>query len=224
MGTDDKPEGTGGKRSDVPPKFKETSFSCPNCGVYAFQFWTELKQIDYQGNPKDTDATISKCHRCDSQMLWWKGSIVAPAITTAPFHHAETPEAVRNIYEEARGVFETSPRASAALLRLALETLCGELGHGGKSIDKAIGAMVADGLGIQVQRALDVVRVIGNNAVHPGKIDLNDDRETAIALFALINFVVERMIAEPKKIDELFEALPEGARDAIDRRDSSGGA
>jgi hypothetical protein len=38
-----------------------------------------------------------------------------------------------------------------------------------------------------VQQSLDIVRVIGNDAVHPGQIDLTDDIETATKLFVLIN-------------------------------------
>jgi len=38
---------------------------------------------------------------------------------------------------------------------------------------------------------MDSLRVIGNNAVHPGEMDLTDDTEAASALFNLLNFVVE---------------------------------
>ena len=66
---------------------------------------------------------------------------------------------------------------------------------------------------------MDVLRVIGNNAVHPGQIDLKDDKAVAMKLFQLLNLIVERRISVPKQIDELFEGLPPGAKDAIERRD-----
>jgi len=66
---------------------------------------------------------------------------------------------------------------------------------------------------------LDVVRVIGNNAVHPGEISIDDNPEIAQALFGLINVIVENRIAEPKRIEALYASLPEGARNAIERRD-----
>lgn len=208
-------------KSITPAKFKEQSFNCPICGVYSIHFWNNLKEVKYDGSIIDTKAVKSSCHKCDSEILWWDGSIVAPPITTAPFHHDDMPDEVKLVFEEARSTFEVSPRSSAALLRLCLQILCDGLGYKQRKLDDAIGAMVKNGLSVQVQQALDIVRVVGNNAVHPGQININDNRDTAVALFALINFTVERMISEPKKIDALFQALPEGAREAIHRRDAN---
>ena len=69
---------------------------------------------------------------------------------------------------------------------------------------------------------MDVVRVIGNNAVHPGQIELRDDRATAEKLFALVNLIAERMISEPRHVEAMFNSLPEGARRLIERRDGPG--
>jgi len=65
---------------------------------------------------------------------------------------------------------------------------------------------------------LDIVRVIGNEAVHPGVIDLNDDRETASQLLILINSIADQMISHPKKVEELYGKLPENKREAIEKR------
>jgi len=62
--------------------------------------------------------------------------------------------------------------------------------------------------------------VIGNNAVHPGQIDLRDDRAIAESLFRLLNLVAEKMISEPKHVDEVYAALPEEALKAIGNRDA----
>jgi hypothetical protein len=75
---------------------------------------------------------------------------------------------------------------------------------------------VKKGLEPQVQQALDIVRVIGNNAVHPGEITVNDNRDTATTLFGLVNLIVESQIARPKQIGALFDALPSGALNAIE--------
>ncbi len=76
-----------------------------------------------------------------------------------------------------------------------------------------------DGLNPRVQKALDAVRVFGNEAVHPGQIDMRDDRATAETLFRLLNLVAEKMISEPKHVDEVYNSLPEEKRAAIKLRD-----
>ncbi|MBZ0112185.1 MAG: hypothetical protein K8J08_06985, partial [Thermoanaerobaculia bacterium] len=69
-----------------------------------------------------------------------------------------------------------------------------------------------------VQMSLDVVRVIGNESVHPGEINLADDRGTALKLFELVNLVGEQMISHPKMARELYENLPEAKKAAIEDR------
>ena len=73
---------------------------------------------------------------------------------------------------------------------------------------------------MEIQQALDVVRVVGNNAVHPGAIDLDDSPETVSALFLLINAIADRMITQRKKVAELYGALPASVREAITKRDT----
>jgi hypothetical protein len=73
-----------------------------------------------------------------------------------------------------------------------------------------------------VQKALDVERVTGNNAVHPGQIDTNDV-DIASSLFPLVNVIVEYMIDMPNRISGLYEALPDSAKNAIGKRGSKQG-
>jgi hypothetical protein len=60
---------------------------------------------------------------------------------------------------------------------------------------------------------------LGNNAVHPGQIDLRDDRQAAYSLFSIVNVIVEAMISQPKHIDDMYSKLPQEARDKIEKRD-----
>ncbi|WP_208459184.1 DUF4145 domain-containing protein [Burkholderia pyrrocinia] len=122
-------------------------------------------------------------------------------------------------FEEARSISKPSPRGAAALLRPVIEKLVKELGEQGDNINAMIGDLVAKGLPVQVQQALDSVRVIGNNAVHAGKMDQADVEATVHQLFGLVNIIVEQQITQPKKIAELFGTLPEGARAGIEKRD-----
>src|SRR4051812_34965142 len=106
------------------------------------------------------------------------------------------------------------PRGAAALLRLSIQKLCKQLGEKGKNIDEDIASLVSKGLNPRLQRSLDIVRVIGNEAVHPGTLDLRDDKETALKLFGLVNLIVDAMISQPKREDELYEDLPVAKREA----------
>lgn len=118
-----------------------------------------------------------------------------------PVPAEDMPEEIKVIYFEAREVFTKSPRASAALLRLALQHLCQHLGGEGKNINDDIAKLVKAGLDARVQRSLDIVRVTGNNAVHPGQLDIVDNNDIAARLFGLLNFIVDTMITQPKQID-----------------------
>lgn len=134
------------------------------------------------------------------------------------------PEDVKKDYKEAWAVLAASPRACAALLRLALQRLCVHLGQPGRVLNDDIKALVQQrGLKPQIQQALDIVRVTGNNAVHPGEMDLDDDdQEIALSLLTVINLIVEEMILIPNQIQELYNASPERDRNNIAKRDHSG--
>lgn len=61
--------------------------------------------------------------------------------------------------------------------------------------------------------------MIGNDAVHPGTLDLRDNVEIATALFRLINVIVDTMLIQPREIDEIYKRLPPTTHDAINKRD-----
>jgi hypothetical protein len=63
------------------------------------------------------------------------------------------------------------------------------------------------------------LRITGNNAVHPGEINLEEEPVKVLKLFELINFIAEKMITEPKEIESFYEELPDKAKAAIEKRD-----
>ena len=127
---------------------------------------------------------------------------------------------IQKDYNEAASIVEKSPRAAAALLRLGIQKLCKQLGEEGSNINKDISELVKKGLAIQIQQALDIVRVVGNESVHPGQIDLDDNKEIALKMFELINVIAQTMITQPKEIEKLYSSLPEEKLDGIAKRDS----
>ncbi|TVS00700.1 MAG: DUF4145 domain-containing protein [Rhodospirillales bacterium] len=172
--------------------------------------------------PRDYDlhnVFLSQCFSCKDVAIWIYDRLVWPQRGEAPLPNPDLPEDIRRDYDEASTILDLSPRGAAALLRLSIQKLCKELGEQGKNINDDIAALVKKGLPVRVQQALDVVRVVGNHAVHPGQIELRDDRATAETLFGLVNLIAEIMISQPKHVQEMFEGLPEGARKAIEKRD-----
>jgi uncharacterized protein DUF4145 len=143
---------------------------------------------------------VSACYSCDAFTVWVGGNIVYPVSHSVVDAHEMMPASVKADFEEAGSIVNLSPRGAAALARLCIQKLMKELGESGKDINTDVGALVKKGLEVEVQQALDVVRVIGNHAVHPGTIDLKDDKETALTLLGLVNMIVERRIAGPKKL------------------------
>ncbi len=162
---------------------------------------------------------VSRCFNCNELALWIVGQMVFPQRGEAPPANPDLPPEIARDYDEASSILDLSPRGSAALIRLAIQKLCKVLDQPGDNINADIKALVAGGLDPRVQKALDAVRVVGNNAVHPGQMDIQDDRATAESLFKLLNLIVEKMISEPKHVDEVYDALPEAARKAIEKRD-----
>jgi len=145
--------------------------------------------------------------------------MIHPNKVTAPLPNPDLPEDIKTDFEEARQIANLSPKGAAALLRLVIQKICIHLDEPGKDINKDIASLVKKGLSPKIQKALDIFRVVSNESVHPGQIDLNDDHATTTKLFELINIIAETMITQPKKTDNLFDTLPEGKKAAILRRD-----
>lgn len=213
----------------VPPQHAHDGFNCPNpdCEAYTGQKW----YFDIAGFNKHNidpsnfkiwfnNLSLAVCDKCHKPSIWVDGKLVFPESYGAPAPSPDMSDEIKADYEEAQAIVSNSPRGAAALLRLVIQKLVVALGEDGKDLNKNIGNLVRKGLPIQVQQALDTVRVIGNNAVHPGQIDVNDNPKIALGLFGFVNVIVEQMITQPKKIEELYtSALPEGAKDQIEDRD-----
>jgi hypothetical protein len=136
--------------------------------------------------------------------------------------HEDAPQSIKLDFDEAANIVDLSPRGAAALLRLCIQKIVIELGETGKNLNADIGSLVAKGvIDTKIQQALDVVRVIGNGAVHPGQIDIKDDKATAIKLFEIVNLIVEITISTPKQIKSMYETLPESALKQIEKRDGT---
>ena len=161
---------------------------------------------------------LSQCYVCNGTAVWLRDRMIWPNQTFDVQPNPDLPDHIRADFVEASAIAVASPRGAAALLRLAIERLCIYLGKEG-TIDAMIAQLVTDGLNVRVKQALDVIRVTGNDAVHPGTISFGDDPATVSTLFKMVNLIAEKTISEPKHVEEAFASLPEEKRKWIEDRD-----
>lgn len=208
----------------IAPAHLLDSFNCPHCGTLAHQEWHRLG-MSYALNNSNLSAYIdsaevSQCFRCHGLAYWIDHKLVNPPASIAPLPSDDMPEDVAKIYSEARNTLNSSPRAAVALLRLAAETLMPHLHAEGRDLNAKIGFLVEKGLDVRIQEALDSLRVIGNHAVHPGLIVIEDDSAMAIKLFDLLNIIIDSTLTKDRKISEIHAIIPDREKKAIAYRDS----
>jgi hypothetical protein len=164
----------------------------------------------------------SQCYSCNAFSMWVADELVFPHQKYLVMPNAEMPDHVKRDFMEAAAVVDISARGAAALLRLCIQKIVMVLGEKGDNLNYDIGQLVEKRIiTAGIQKALDVVRVVGNNAVHPGEIDFNDNKAVAIQLFNVVNVIVESTIAAPKHIQTMYESIvPETVRAAIEKRDA----
>lgn len=200
------------------PKFDQTAFNCPFCNAFSNQNWHGMRTIN--GITIENLRTCF-CAHCKKYSVWQNEKMVFPSFIGIEPPNEDLAADIINDYNEAASIVQNSPRGSSALLRLAIQKLCNQLGESDKDLNKNIGNLVKKGLPLKVQESLDVLRVIGNESVHPGTLDIRDDKSTAIALFRLLNFIANKLISEPKEIDSIYGKIPEEKKKQIQKRDGN---
>jgi hypothetical protein len=203
---------------DVPAELKE------EWKIHAVKLSSGEVFLDKHENSKYVNWSaenifLSSCYNCSKIAVWDYDHLISPPVRQGAHPNADLPEDVLHDYEEARSILDLSPRGAAALLRLCVQKLCIRLGEKGRKIDDDIASLVKKGLNPLVHQSLDIVRVIGNEAVHPGVMDLKDDRDTATALFGLVNAIADQMITHPNTVKAMYEKLPAAKKAAIEKRD-----
>lgn len=210
------------------------------CNIHSTFSWGEInfEPIFKKANPfaKEAQERIhfscikaAKCSNCKRQNYWVtvqnthnpkKWEMIYPSIFDAPLPSKDLPEICKQYYLEAAEIAQKSSRGAGALLRLCIQKLCDELGEKNKDLSVAIGDLVKNkNLDKKIQQSLDIVRVIGNNAVHPGQICVDDKPELVQSLFKLVNLIVKEVITIPKEVDEMYNSLPENTLKGISERD-----
>lgn len=171
------------------------------------------------------DFSVATCLSCNEISLWVSQEMVYPKATLVSPPNDDLDVEIKNLYTEAAAIVGDSAKGATALLRLALQLLLKQVGKPGKNINDDIKELVAEGLSPKIQQALDLVRVVGNHAVHPGQIDLNDGQDIAMKLFQIMNFIADEMITKPKALEALYaDVIPDETKAHIAKRDKRNNA
>lgn len=203
------------------PSFQLDGFHCPLCNTFSHQEFSSTVRQSQMGDYIHVEGLyVAYCSKCHEYSVWVNENMVYPKATGVALPNADLDDDIKTDYLEAASIVQESPRGAAALLRLALQKLCVQLGQRGRNINDDIAALVKKGLSPTIQQSLDFVRVVGNNAVHPGELDIRDNKIVAATLFDLINLIANAMISHPKEVDKLYKTLPKDSRRAIIGRDS----
>ena len=206
------------------------ALECTFCGIYAPHLWTNLVSLDASACLVKSLIWSAVCSSCRLPSYWLEGvdelepRMLWPAQLAGAPPHKAMPEDVRSDYVEARAVAPRSPRAAAALLRLALAKLMPHVGQRAGLLTDNVRALVQRrGVDPRVEQALETFRAVGDGAVPPGQISLKDDEATVQALCGVLNLLVEELIEAPKRREAMYASLPHEPATAEANGDLSAG-
>ena len=222
----------------IAPTNMADSYTCPFCDTTSIQEWfvphfmEKVESYDeekgqYAPSSKQnvfhpplkgseyTEWAFAQCAHCRRVTVWHSGHLVFPESVSGIVPNEDMPDDIKLLFIEADSIYAKSPRASAALLRLALQELLNEvLG------DKAESSIFENTKLVQQQRrcseelikAMDIIRYEGNESVHPGEINLNDNADEATYLFVLLNMICYELFSAPKRLKESYALIPGSKR------------
>lgn len=194
--------------------FKTKAFNCPHCGNNTKHKWYYLAKGGITAKGFNyyvgfvPDLNFGLCSQCNNFTLWLNEKLIFPALSLAPKPTEDMPISVKKTFLEASKIVENSPRAASALLRLSIQKLIKHLGEKSRNLETSVSNLIEKGLSNKFYDALLAVRILGKKAVKPGIINSKDDINTAIALFILVNMLVESTISQQRKVNQLYTSLP----------------
>ena len=147
----------------IEPQKELFTYTCPHCNTISqvekdtHHFQSDLYSTKGMGMGIRNQLTIHRCQCCGKKIIWIDNAYIYPEIV-AEDANADMPESVKQLYNEAGLIYNKSPRAACALLRLAIDKLCNELGETDRDINKNIGALVKKGcLNPMLMRLLNII-------------------------------------------------------------------
>lgn len=187
------------------PRFGEPAFICPHCHAYASQTWFQVDFESNRGMRVANELRAAQCTHCEHYSLWHFEALIYPEHADLPLPSSDLPEAIQRQYLEARCIAAQSPRSAAAILRVCVHELFAALEPHGQGLDQRATAMIARGLDARIKQALEQLRLTGERAVPPWRIDARDGREDVQRLCGLVNLVAAVSFGQRREMDSLHD-------------------
>lgn len=211
------------------PNYGKSDFECPYCKIHSHQDWAEtISASNEDGRHLNIcrDVDFSACLKCGKTAVWHQAAnqtwvLVWPRKNIfGPTPHPDMPEEVREVFEEARSIASNSPRAAAALLRLAAEQLVSAKTEQGIKLNVGIERLAQEQrISPTAQQFADSLRLLGNDTVHAvSEIQDHAPQETIETAFDFLNKLVDDLITGPKQAEGMLQKFPERKRAGIEQR------
>ncbi|WP_436867355.1 DUF4145 domain-containing protein [Mammaliicoccus sciuri] len=171
----------------------------------------EYKSL-FQGASDSLDAYTNlfyfeNCEVCQGACIYDAntGMKIHPTTSNIKEPNKDMPINIKDLYNEASSVFELSPRSSLAIIRLALDLLCIELGakENDNLFNKVEWLYNENVIDSELKELAHGVRGLGNGAVHPRNIDEEINKDDAIIVFELMNIIVQEKITKVNRKRDL---------------------
>src|SRR6476646_9474232 len=182
------------------------------------QFLQRLKDnvlaYEYQEHPRNLKVKLlnlhaSRCYNCKGFTVWVRDRLVFPSRGDEPPDVVEVDfeevaedvqetaedEEVSEDFEEAAAILNKFPRGAAALTRVCIQNMMPLLEENAENLDENVSSLVRKGLEVEIQQAMDVLKVVRKNPSQITEVDLKEENEAAkIFLTSLTQILKRRML------------------------------
>ncbi len=187
----------------------------------------EIPEVPYHPASVDGSEGVprvvlqAKCMSCDKGSLWSaaksqskdgfaifrSGRMLFPRYRKRKSLPPEAGNIAKRYYRDANAIAKISPQAAAALLRATIEALCRQiLGDKRSSLSEMIKVLQSKyHFDKEVEQAMHVLRIIGNEALHPTELNYSVRATTTTVnkLFMLVDYIVASTIVKSKLVRQL---------------------
>lgn len=211
------------KNEKITPSLYAEYFDCPLCRVRSTQAWARAsaesvsrediislnKYIPSFSNSrfdKYDRLKMSRCANCEEALIWLDEKVIYPDVSLVAPPHEDMPESTRGLYMEAASIVDKSPRASMAILRLAVEDLVNNNfdGDSKKSLYDNIQAIIdSRRYPAQINESLETIRIYGNIAAHSTEFSFDKPKDYYEVIFELLNVMIDSTITQEKNFAAL---------------------